>query len=285
MEKIAIVVDSSSGLTKKQAEEKGWFFIPLHIEIDDKLYDDGINISNDTLFNIFNANSKMAKTSSTKLGEVIELIEKLNQSYDKILIYPISKFLSGQYQSIKMLESDYPKLRVVESTNIAAPTVLDLINFEENIKNGISFEDAFEQFKVNKNSISLMPKYNDFLVKGGRLSPAAATLARLLKIVPIISFSEGQLLKEGKGRVFAKTVFNVIEDKAKNYNSDSELIILHSNNSEIQDYINFAKEKINAQIYVGSIPSVVAIHTGPEAVVVILYPKKINDNIIGLTKV
>ncbi|MBW0595724.1 DegV domain-containing protein [Mycoplasma anatis] len=285
MEKIAIVVDSSSGLTKKQAEENGWFFIPLHIEIDDKLYDDGINISNDTLFNIFNANSKMAKTSSTKLGEVIELIEKLNQSYDKILIYPISKFLSGQYQSIKMLESDYPKLRVVESTNIAAPTVLDLINFEENIKNGISFEDAFAQFKVNKNSISLMPKYNDFLVKGGRLSPAAATLARLLKIVPIISFSEGQLLKEGKGRVFAKTVFNVIEDKTKNYNSDSELIILHSNNSEIQDYINFAKEKINGQIYVGSIPSVVAIHTGPEAVVVILYPKKLNNNIIGLTKV
>lgn len=285
MEKIAIVVDSSSGLTKKQAEEKGWFFIPLHIEIDDKLYDDGINISNETLFNVFNADSKMAKTSSTKLGEVIELIEKLNQDYDKILVYPISKHLSGQYQSIKMLESDYPKLKVVESRNIAAPTVLDLINFEENIKNGMSFDEAYNQFSINNNSISLMPKYNDFLVKGGRLSPAAATLARLLKIVPIISFSEGQLLKEGKGRVFSKTVFNVIEDKIKNYNENCELILLHSKNEEINEYIEFSKNKTKGNIFVGSIPSVVAIHTGPEAVVVILYPKKLNSEIIGLTKV
>ncbi|TNK92205.1 fatty acid-binding protein DegV, partial [Mycoplasmopsis pullorum] len=33
MKKVAIIVDSSSGLTKEQTLELGSFFIPLHIEI------------------------------------------------------------------------------------------------------------------------------------------------------------------------------------------------------------------------------------------------------------
>ncbi|WP_334687351.1 DegV family protein [Mycoplasmopsis felis] len=68
--------------------------------------------------------------------------------------------------------------------------------------------------------ITLIPKHNDYLVKGGRLSPAAATIAKLLKIVPLIRFENGKLEKQGKGRLFLKSIFNEIDIKFNNSNSD-----------------------------------------------------------------
>ncbi|ADE19771.1 DegV family protein [Mycoplasma crocodyli] len=282
MKKLAIVVDSSCGLTKDEVEKLGWYFIPIHIEIDNKLYDDGININSNNLFDIFGPNSDKAKTSSTKLGIVIDLIEKLQKEYENILIYPISMHLSGQFQALKVLEKDYSNLHIVKSLNISQLIVLELLEFEKKLNEGGNLQELLLSLdQPKKQSISLMPKYNDFLVKGGRLSPGAATLAKLFKIIPIIKFEEGKLLKEGKGRVFMKTVLNILKEKhdalVKNKHvKEFELILLHSNNSEI-DFIEEEATKIyNQKPKILKIPSTVSIHTGPEAIVIITLPYKSN---------
>ncbi|QZE12219.1 DegV family protein [Mycoplasma sp. Ms02] len=276
MKNIAIVVDSSCGLTKEQVEEKGWFFLPLHIEIDQTIYDDGINLNSSNIFEIFSKDSKNAKTSLTKPGEGVELFEKLSKEYEHIVFYPISKHLSGQYQAFKLLESEFPKLKVVESKRIAQLIVLDLLAFEQNLKNGMNFQEAFDKINdFQKAYISLMPKYNDFLVKGGRLHAAAATVAKLFKIIPIIKFEDGQLLKEDKGRVFDKTVNNVITKKANE--ASGTMMILHSGNQNIDSIVEYAEQESNRKVYVASIAPVVAIHTGPEAVVVISFEENYDD--------
>lgn len=276
MKKTAIIVDSSCGLTKEKAKKLGWYFIPLHIDIDGKTFSDGIDIDSNSLFNFFGKNSKEVKTSSSKLGEVIKLLDKINDQYDNILIYPISHHLSSQYQSLKILEGDYPKLKIVKSINISQLIVFDLLEFEEKLKQGKDFKELVEELESEKSqSISLMPKYNEFLVKGGRLSPAAAAIAKLLKIVPIIKFENGRLIKEGKGRIFSKTVNKVIRRKKDELDNEklksSEVILLHSRNSEINDYKKEVQKVFGVEPILMSIPSVVAIHTGQEAVVVIVF--------------
>ncbi|TNK82503.1 fatty acid-binding protein DegV [Mycoplasmopsis pullorum] len=273
MKKVAIIVDSSSGLTKEQTLELGSFFIPLHIEIDNVIYDDGINLSTQNLFDIFNENSDNAKTSSTKLGEVIDLLNSIKDEYENIVIFPISKFLSGQYQSLKLLESDYPNLRVLESRSIAQFIVYELLKFEEKIKNNVPFETALSEIKLKPDyaSISLIPKHNTFLVKGGRLHPAAATIAKLFKIVPIIKFEDGQLLKEGKGRIFNKTVLSKVAEKKELVNSsNSTFVLLHSFSNPADYFLAETAQEIENQFgfkpFVLYLPSVVSIHTGPEAI-------------------
>lgn len=54
--------------------------------------------------------------------------------------------------------------------------------FEEEIKAGKSFEEATKIFSLPASSrFLLIPEFNDALVKGGRLAPAAAAIAKLLK--------------------------------------------------------------------------------------------------------
>lgn len=44
MRKIAVVTDSNSGITQRQAKELGVFVLPMPVIIDNEIYYEGINI-------------------------------------------------------------------------------------------------------------------------------------------------------------------------------------------------------------------------------------------------
>ena len=44
---IKILVDSSSELTKKEAEEKGFLFVPISVNIGGREYRDGVDLTKD----------------------------------------------------------------------------------------------------------------------------------------------------------------------------------------------------------------------------------------------
>lgn len=281
MKNTIIILDSSSGLDAQKAKEIGFEFLPLQIDIDGTTYKDGIDIKSDNLFDIFTLDSKVAKTSSTPLGYIQSLFEKLSNEYENVVYFPISTHLSSQYKIAKNLESEIKNLHVIESQYIAHLIIIKAFYLKALLEQGISIEQAIAEVqKWDENfDVTLIPKYNDYLVKGGRLHPAAAALAKLFKIVPLIKFEKGQLLKEGKGRVFLKAVFNSIDDKASKVNNlkDYDFILLHSNNPEISKVKQYIQEKYNLDVYTGNIPSVVSIHTGPEAIVLILTKKIVSE--------
>lgn len=272
--KYAIIVDSSCALTKKQAEALGWFYTPLHINIDEKEFEDGVDINTSNLFNFYTKKAKV-KTSAINIAKTTELFEKLSKEYDKIIFYPISHHLSSTYQTSKTMEEDFPKLRTIKSVQIVQLIVLDLIWFEKQMAKDPSKMDEYLKYIEDggfHKSITLIPKYNDYLVKGGRLHPAAAAIAKLFKIVPLIAVDGGQLKKEGVGHVFSKTTIKNIVSKAKNFKiNDKKNVLLtayiHTGASkeEQKTFIEEFKKQYHQDPWVNWLAPVVAIHTGPEA--------------------
>ncbi|UUD35966.1 DegV family protein [Mycoplasmopsis citelli] len=277
MKKIAIVVSSSCGLTEEEAKKRGWFYLPLNIQIDEKNYLDGIDLTSTNLFEKFSKDSKSAKTSSTNIGYIMNLFAQLSNTFDAVVIFPISQHLSGEYQNLIHFASDFKNIYIINSLDVAHLITLKVIEFEHLIKSKVPLNEAIEQIQAPNSllSVSLIPKYNHFLVKGGRLTPGAATIANLLKIIPIIKFENGKLEKEGIGRVFSKTVINCIDSKFERLTNpqDFDLIILHSQNSEINDFVSYAQRKYSLKVLISNIPPVISIHTGPEAIVIIKHPK------------
>ncbi|SJZ54105.1 DegV family protein [Mycoplasmopsis verecunda] len=276
MKNIAIVVDSSCGLTKEQAHKLGWHYLPLKIELDDKIYNDGDNLKSNELFKYFSLDTKQYKTACTPIGVIEDMVEELSKTHDYVVVFPISQHLSSQYQNIKGLESLYPKLRVFNSEYIAILLTFQVFRFLEFVNNqNMSVEEALlhaEKWDDNL-IVSLVPKYNDYLVKGGRLSPSAATIAKLLKIVPVISFYKGKLEKEGKGRIFTKTIINKIDERL--LDNDSDLLILQNDCSEFNQFVDHVKSNYPNNVYTSSLPNCISIHTGPEAIVIIKLGRKL----------
>ncbi|MFV8435170.1 DegV family protein [Mycoplasma sp. 3137] len=279
MKKIAIVVDSSCGLTKEQVEKLGWHFLPLKIELDDKIYNDGDTLKSNELFRHFSLETKTYKTACTPIGLVQDMVEQLSATHDYVVVFPISKHLSSQYQNLKGMEALYPKLRVFDSEYIAILLTFQVYEFLNLVeKENMDVDKALNLAAQWKEEmlVSLVPKYNDYLVKGGRLSPSAATVAKLLKIVPIISFYHGKLEKEGKGRIFAKTILNKIDEKLQD--SDSDLLILQNDCAEHAQIVKYVKDNYKSnRVFSSSLPNCISIHTGPEAIVIIKLGRKLTD--------
>jgi fatty acid-binding protein DegV len=154
-------------------------------------------------------------------------LKKISTPDSFVLFYPISKHLSSQYQNILVAANNFENVHVVNSENISTPIIHELVELEIGVKNKeITIQEGIDiienRTSREMNNMILFPKFHDNLVRGGRLSPSAAKLIKLLKIIPIISMKNGKLEKLGKGRIFNKTVVNATVDAYKRLNSSSE---------------------------------------------------------------
>lgn len=271
MKDIAIVVDSACGLDKIQAEKHGFYFLPLQIQMDGLNYNDGIDINSSTFFDKFNLNTKGVKTSATPIGYSENLIEELSNKYKQVVIFPISQHLSSQYSFLKIISDKYQNVHVVESVDVAQTILFRVNKFITNLEklgldNSIKLASIWNDSELD---ITLVPKYNDYLVKGGRLSKPVATLAKLLKIVPLIRFQNGTLEKQGKGRLFLKSLQNALDEKMQKFSSDDEIILLGQKTSEAKELLTYLEQKYQVKTRIFPIPNVISIHTGPEAIVIL----------------
>ncbi|AZZ65766.1 DegV family EDD domain-containing protein [Metamycoplasma phocicerebrale] len=270
--KIKIIVDSSCGLNEDQAKELGWGFIPLQAEIDKNTYQIGRNIQISHYAKMWKENKKIdAKTSASSLGENEKIVSEYIDKYDKVVIYCISQFLSSQTSFVTNQFKDNDKVYVVQSKKLSFLILRDLLIFEDDIKNGMSFEDATKIFNENNERLILIPQFNDALVKGGRLSKTAAAIAKLLKIVPIIKFDNGVLEKDGIGRIFVKSLEKVVNEMWQNNKEETKdkyFLIIHAESEMLDELVNKFKIIINNEIpvYSFAMPVDIAIHTGIGAI-------------------
>lgn len=273
--KLITVVDSASGLSKEEAEARGWRFLSLFINIDGKEYEDGVDIKSKNFFEICKQESVIS-TSCSSVGQIEDLLNEISKPDTFVIIYPISKHLSSQYKNCVLAAKKFENVHVINSENIYVPIVKEIVELEIGVKNNeITIEEGIDiienKIPRDEDNLILFPKFNDSLLRGGRLSPSAFKIAKLLKIIPIITMKNGKLEKLGKGRIFDKTVIKTVVETYKRLNGDSEnwtIIFGHSNSSNKDAILSEISEitKNKKPFIEILIPPVIAIHTGLEAI-------------------
>lgn len=188
--RIAIVTDSNSGITAKEAEKLGIFLLPMPVIIDEHSYLEGIDIQPDQLFEAME-NGCNYSTSQPSLVAVTELWEKLLSSgYDAIIHIPMSGGLSGSCQSAAMLAEDFDgKVFVVDNHRISITQSISAQEAKRMADGGFSAQEikAYLEESALQASIYITVASLKHLQKGGRLSSTAAMLGTLLQIKPILS--------------------------------------------------------------------------------------------------
>ena len=111
MEKVKIIIDSSSDLTLDEIEKYNLEVMPLTINIDGEEYDYR-TIGNEEYI-IRMRTAKEFSTSQPAIGKYIEAFEKWTKEGYKILVLTISSALSGTYNSVLAASSDFDNIYVV----------------------------------------------------------------------------------------------------------------------------------------------------------------------------
>lgn len=217
MGKIAVVTDSNSGITQKQAKEYGIHVLPMPFFINEETYFEDISLTQEQFYEKLEGDADIS-TSMPSIGSVTELWDELLQQYDEIVHIPMSSGLSSSCETAVMLAQEYDgKVQVVNNQRISVTqkqSVLEALEMAEHGKSAEEIRQYLEETKY-ESSIYIMVDTLYYLKKGGRLTPAAAALGTLLKLKPVLQIQGEKLDSYAKART-VKQARTIMIDAIRN---------------------------------------------------------------------
>jgi len=269
--KIAIVLDSSAGLSEDVLQEHNIFTNYLLIIFGNESYQEFKELTPAKFIELSAAQEELPTTSQAAIGSTVEIYENiLKEGYDEIIHITISGGLSGSYQSaINAAEMvDAKKIHLFDSKTVAFPQGALALNAAKLAKAGKDVAEIISELEKMQESIHVNAtvKTLENLKKGGRLSNASAVIGSMLQVKPIIAMSkEGKLEAISKVRTFKKAIQALI-DTAKEGNLDEsyEVGIIHVLNPEDATTVKNAVAELypNVTIHVLPLSLVVSAHVG-----------------------
>ena len=119
MSKIAIVTDSNSGITQKEAKELGIFVVPMPFLIDEQECYEDITLTQEEFYHKLAGNATVS-TSQPSMERLMKMWDRVLEEYDELIYIPMSSGLSGSCQTASMLAQDYDgKVKVVDNQRIS----------------------------------------------------------------------------------------------------------------------------------------------------------------------
>ena len=244
MGKIAVVTDSNSGITQKQAKEYGINVLPMPFFIDGETYFEDIDLTQEQFYQKLEGKAEIS-TSMPAVGTVTELWDQLLKEYEGIVHIPMSSGLSSSCETAMMLSQEYNgKVQVVNNQRISVTqkqSVLDALKLAEEGKNAEEIKKYLEEVKYDS-SIYIMVDTLYYLKKGGRITPAAAALGTLLKLKPVLQIQGEKLDAYAKART-VKQARSIMIDAIK---SDFAKRFGDETGSNMHIFVAYTKDKDTA---------------------------------------
>jgi len=183
---VKIICDSTCDLTPEILKTFDIEVVPLSIFVNNRNYQDGIDLNTSQLFTLIEESKQLPKTSAP----AIETYQKAFGKYPELIYISISSQLSASYQSsILALEGTNPQKKIViDSLNLSTGIGLLVVKASELSKQGIAPMEIADLIRkdVPKIKTSFVIDTLDFLYKGGRCSAIELLVGSLLKIHPVI---------------------------------------------------------------------------------------------------
>ncbi|MFI3150734.1 DegV family protein [Streptococcus suis] len=273
--KLAVITDSSAVLQPTTLANKDVFVLPIPVTIDEESFVEGQNLTAEEFYQKMAVSEDLPKTSQPSLLELEEILTALQANgYTHAVGLFLSSGISGFYQNIQYLADEFEGLTIAfpDSKITSAPLGMMVENVLKWAAAGQSFEEICAKLdqQIAQTSAFIMVDDLDHLVKGGRLSNAAAILGNLLSIKPILYFTdEGKIEVYEKVRTEKKAVKRLLEIlQEKTSDGNYQLAIIHANCPEKADSFKEQLEQagVTSQLPIVSFGSVIGTHLGEGAI-------------------
>ena len=276
MAKIFLSADSTCDISGELLERYKAELMPLHIVLEDKSYDDGVNIKPDDIYENFAKTGALPKTSAINTQEYIDRFKPLVEEGYDIIHINLGSAISSSYQNCvtasKSKELDghvYP----INSCNLSSGSGHLVIEAAKRIEKGLSAAEISEEIKalVPRCHSSFIIDKLDYLRAGGRCSTLAMLGANLLKLKPCIEVDnkDGSMTvgKKYRGRLETVLVQYVHEqlERYENIRNDKIFITHAGIGDEYVEIVRNELEKLHyfTEIFIERASCTISSHCGP----------------------
>jgi DegV family protein with EDD domain len=287
--KIAIATDTNSGITAMEGEKLGVFVLAMPVNLEETIHYEGIDITSEQLYDAMRQHRDVS-TSQPSPGQLMELWDGiLAKGYDEIVYIPMSSGLSGSCQSAALFAQDYDgRVQVVDNHRISVTqkeSVISALRLVEQGYDAGQIRDFLEKHAYDA-SIYITVDSMEYLKKGGRVTPAAATLATVLNLKPVLTIQGDKLDAFAKVRGMklaeSKMIEAIHQDRAERFKDvpESCLLIETAGTLENGELAEHWRQQVQAEfpfakVSYANLPCSIACHLGMNSVAAVIMTEEV----------
>lgn len=186
-----IVADTSTLLTPEEGSALGVSIIPVGVVVNGEVFRDMEEITSEQFLD-YVREGVVPTSSQPTIGDVLEIFEGTEE---EILYLAIGDGLSGAYQNAVGAKNSLEKndhIHIIDTKTLAGPERYLVRKAAELREKGFCVERIKKEIlKCVETSVSfVIPVDFNFLKRSGRLTPIAASIGSLIKIVPVLTQTE-----------------------------------------------------------------------------------------------
>ena len=269
-----ILTDSTADLPESWTQEHDVQVLGLTIQLDGQTYETvgPDKLTSEQLLAKMESGSKPT-TSQINVGQFEDVFRQYAQEGTAVLYVAFASALSGTYQSAvmarEMVLEDYPEaiITILDTKAASMGEGLLVMKAAEARTAGQSLEQTADLLQ------SLVPRVQTYflvddlnhLMRGGRISKAAALMGNLVNIKPIIAVTaDGSLDSVAKVRGKKKAQAEVVRMTLETI-SDPRVVVAYAGEKEVAETV---KEQLLAsgqvtEVLILPLGPVISTHTGP----------------------
>jgi DegV family protein with EDD domain len=281
--KVKVITDSTSDIPHELADALGITMVPVYVRFGDVVYRDGEEITSDEFFQKLTSLPVHPATSQPTPEDFTKVYSKYYGNVDGIVSIHISAKISGTFNSAllsaKTMETPC-RIEVIDSKFNSAGLALVVMAAAQLANDGVSIQDIITETHKMIEQVHMFGMFNTmkYLARSGRISKTVAAAANIIDVKPLLTFSDGEIVRAGLVRTMAKGI-DRIYDYIGTKIPIQELMIVHS---AVPDEANRLKQRLTKflpedKILIARLGAALGVHGGPGVLVMALRQLKTDE--------
>lgn len=197
----AIVTDSTVSLPPDLAASLGIVIVPLGVDVGDRTYHDGVDITPGELYRMLRQGAPQPTTSSPSPGDFLAAYRQAAQTAQGILCLTLTSRLSSAYDSARtardLFSEESPQattaIRVLDSGTAAGGLAALVVATARTVPPSASLDEVEATALRLKDSAYMLALLDtlQYVARGGHVPRVAAWAGDLLRVKPILEMAPG----------------------------------------------------------------------------------------------
>ncbi len=287
MSKVSVVTDSVASLPVELFEKLDIRWVPYYIHRGKEVLRDLVTIKRDAFYEWLTNAEEVPKTANPSPGDYAETYAQLAMEgvRDIISIHITSKG-SGAYQAAldakEVVLSRFPDLNIeiIDSLNVSMCQGWMVIEAARAALQGASLDSIVARVREMIPVTRMMQTADTlkYLAMGGRIGKAGHLIGSLLRIKPIISMEDGEIVALGLARTRQRVYQTMVKklEQVVGYGGKIKIAYVHAAALEdVEKLRALVEERLQSvETLVTELSPALGVHTGPGTVGFCYYPVK-----------
>ncbi len=268
----AIVTDTTASLPAGFAAEHQVEVVSQIVLFGDESYKEGVTITREQFIERLVSSARLPKTAAPEPRDLVDAYARALERADTVLSLHPSSLVSGTVRSAEIARETAfadADIRILDTQSIASGLGAIVQQAVAHAEQGMAADDIMARVHemARRCRIYFLIPTLEYLQRGGRIGRASALLGSVLRVKPILAFSDGQVTPYEKVRTYNRALGRLVELVGEQCPRDGDawLTVMHGDHRDEAQALAARLAELcgQAEVPVLTVGSSITTHAGP----------------------